>query len=318
MMSGRAVYVALQQFCEFDTRPRQLLHEAGCEVRQNEFGRRLRREDLLCELKEVDAVIAGVEPYDAELLAVLPRLKCISRCGIGTDAIDLEAAQRCGITVCTTADEVIEPVAQLTVAMTLALARNLPLHVADARAGVWNKRSGVLLSEWTIGLVGFGRIGRAVAEYLRVFQPQQIYITDPAWRAGDMPRGIELRDLPALLAESDVVSIHASRQREEGSLIGRAELARMKRGSFLVNTARGFLVDETALYDALVSGHLAGAALDVFQEEPYRGPLTTLPQVLCTPHIATLTRASRAAMEFRCAQHVVECLTDLPVGHRSG
>src|SRR3989338_1852175 len=286
-MSAGSVYVALQQFCEFDDRPRQLLHKAGFDVRQNELGRRLRKEDLLRGLKDVDAVIAGVEPYDAELLAVLPRLKCISRCGVGTDAIDLEAAQRQGITVCTTADDVIEPVAQLTLAMILALARNIPLHLADGRAGAWHKRTGYLLSEWTIGLVGCGRIGQRVAKYLRVFEPQ-ICVAAPCLRADDVPRGSELRDLPSLLAESDVVSIHASRPREEGPLIGRAELARMKRGSFLVNTARGFLVDEAALYDALASGHLAGAALDVFQEEPYRGPLTTLPPVLCTPHLPTL------------------------------
>lgn len=315
-MSARSVYVALQQFCAFDNRPRQLLQEAGFDVRQNDLGRRLRKEDLLPVLEGVDAVLAGVEPYDAELLAALPQLRCISRCGIGTDAIDLDAASRLGVTVWTTADEVIEPVAQLTVAMILALARNLPLHLADGRNGAWNKRSGFLLSEWTIGLVGFGRIGRRVAEYLRVFEPR-ICVADSCLREVDVPRGSELRDLPSLLGDSDVVSIHASRPREEGPLIGRAELAQMKRGSFLVNTARGFLVDETALSDALLSGRLAGAALDVFQDEPYHGPLTKLPQVLCTPHIATLTRASRAAMELRCAQNVVECLAGLPAGHSS-
>ena len=314
-MSAGSVYVALQQFCEFDDRPRQLLHKAGFDVRQNELGRRLRKEDLLRGLKDVDAVIAGVEPYDAELLAVLPRLKCISRCGVGTDAIDLEAAQRQGIIVCTTADDSIEPVAQLTLAMILALARNMPLHLADGRAGAWHKRTGYLLSEWTIGLVGCGRIGTRVAEYLRVFQPRRICVADPDRGARDLPCGTEQCALSSLLADSDVVSIHAGRPREEGPLIGRTELARMKRGSFLVNTARGFLVDEAALYDALVSGHVAGAALDVFQEEPYRGPLTTLPQVLCTPHIATLTRGSRAAMELQCAQHVVECVANLPAGH---
>jgi D-3-phosphoglycerate dehydrogenase len=315
-MGGWTVYVALQQFCECDDRPRQLLQEAGCDVRQNPFGRRLRAEDLREVLQGVDAVLAGVEPYDAGLLRALPRLKCISRCGIGTDAIEVEEARRLGITVCATADEVIEPVAQLTVAMILALARNFPWHIADARAGRWQKRSSVLLSEWTVGLVGFGRIGRVVAEYLHVFQPRRICVTDPVCRVGETSRGVALRDLSGLLAESDVVSIHASRRQEEGPLIGPAELAQMKPGGFLVNTSRGSLVDERALYEALTSGRLAGAALDVFEEEPYQGPLMTLPQVLCTPHVATLTKASRAAMELRCAQHVVDCLAALPAGSR--
>jgi D-3-phosphoglycerate dehydrogenase len=125
------------------------------------------------------------------------------------------------------------------------------------------------------------------------------------------------RTLPELLAEADVVSLHADRRREAGPLIGSTELQRMKPGSFLINTARGHLVDEPALVAALQSGRLAGAALDVFEPEPYTGTLTTLPQVLCTPHVSTLTRASRAAMELRAAQHVVEHFSRQPAAEAS-
>jgi len=304
-MSGKVVYVALQQFCETDERPRQLLMEAGFEVRQNTFGRRLRRAEMPEVLREADAVLAGVEPYDAELVHALPRLQCISRCGVGTDSIDLEAARRRGIAVYATPDEVTEPVAQLTVALMLALARHLPQHLDAARAGRWEKRTGVLLSEWTIGLIGFGRIGRSVERYLRPFGPR-ILAADPALRPGDTPETVKPVELAALLAQAEMVSLHASRPSDAGPLLGRRELAAMKRGSYFVNTARGHLVDEAALVDVLQSGHLAGAAIDVFTEEPYAGPLARLPQVLCTPHVASLTRGSRAAMERRCAQNVVE------------
>ncbi len=304
-MKGRTVYVALQQFCEEDERPRQLLRAAGCEVRGNTLGRRLRPEVMADALRGADAVIAGVEPYPGELLRALPQLRCLSRCGVGTDAIDLKAARDLGVAVFTTIDEVVEPVAQMTVAMILALARNVPWHLADMRAGQWKKRTGFLLGEWSIGLVGFGRIGRAVARLLAPFGPR-VLIADPAVTADAVPPGVARRDLATLLAEADVVSLHASRQPADGPLIGRAEFRQMKSGSLLVNTARGFLVDETALYEALTSGHLAGAALDVFEAEPYDGPLARLPQVLCTPHVATLTRASRAAMELRAAQHIVD------------
>ena len=303
-MARPVVYVALQQFCEADDRPRQALLDAGCEVRCNTLGRRLRREEMAGLLQEADAVLAGVEPYDAALLAQLPRLRCISRCGTGTDAVDLEAARRRGIAVYTTPDDVVEPVAQLTVAMLLALARNLLLHLAAARDGRWEKRTGVLLSEWTIGLVGFGRIGRRVEMLLRPFGPR-VAAADPRLRQGDLPAGVALRTLEALLAESDAVSLHASRRPEEGPLIGRREIGMMKPGSVLVNTARGFLVDEAALEEALRAGRLGGAALDVFAAEPYAGPLARLPNTLCTPHIATLTSASRAAMERRAAEHIV-------------
>lgn len=299
------VYVALQQFCEADDRPRRLLLEAGLEVRENRLGRRLTRDDLLQELPGADAVLAGVEPYDREVLAALPQLRCISRCGVGTDAIDLEAARGRGIAVYTTTDEVVEPVAQLTVAMILALARNLPQHVADAPRGVWKKRTGRLLSEWTIGLIGFGRIGRMVERYLRAFAPR-ILVADPHVQPAEVPPSVTRCALDALLAQSDCVSLHASRPPSDGTLIGARELARMKPGAVLVNTARGYLLDDAALAEALRQGRVAGAALDVFGNEPYAGPLAALPQVLITPHVGSLTQASRAAMEWRCAKHVVD------------
>lgn len=306
----KAVYVALQQFCEADARPRRALEEAGFEVLVNALGRRLRREELPRALAGADAVIAGVEPFDRALLASLPRLRLISRCGVGTDAVDLEAARALGIAVRVTAEEVVEPVAEMAVAMMLALARNLPLHVGDFRSGAWNKRSGHLLSEWTIGLLGFGRIGRAVERLLRAFGPR-ILVCDP-FLGGDLPSGVGLRGLEELLGSCDLVSVHADRSGREGPLLGRAELSAMKPGARLVNTARGHLLDEAALLDALESGRLSAAALDVFEEEPYGGPLSRLPQVLCTPHVSTLTRASRAAMELRSARNVVEFFAHTP------
>lgn len=306
-MNTPLVYVALQQFCEVDDQPRRALLEAGVEVRENPLGRRLRREEMTTLLQGADAVLAGVEPYDGEILAALPRLRCISRCGAGTDSIDLEAARRYGIAVYTTPEEVVEPVAQLTLAMIFALARHVPAFLHDMREGRWQRRTGRLLSEWTMGVVGFGRIGRRVWHYLRPFGAR-VLVTDPLLKPGEVPEGVERHDLASLLAQADVVSLHVSRRPEQGPLLGPQEFAQMKPGSFVVNTSRGFLVDEEALYRALLSGHLAGAALDVFEREPYTGPLTRLPQVICTPHIGSLTVASRAAMEWRCAQNVVECL----------
>lgn len=304
-MSPKNVFVALQQFCELEDRPRRLLIEAGFELHENTSGRRLRREELPTMLRDADAVLAGVEPYDDEVLSSLPRLRCISRCGAGTDSIDLGAAHRYKIAVLTTTNEVVEPVAQMTVAMILALARNLSLHVKDFSQGHWRKHTGCLLSEWTIGLVGFGRIGRAVEHHLRTFGAK-ILVTDPRVNTEELPSGVRGCDLSTLLAEADCVSLHAGRRPEDGFLIGQKELACMKRGSRLVNTARGYLVDEVALQGALESGHLAAFATDVFQTEPYQGALLKFPQVLATPHIASLTKRSRVDMELRCAKNVVD------------
>lgn len=304
-MSSPTVYVALQQFCEQDDRPRKLLREAGFNLKENSLGRRPRKEELPELLREADAVIAGVEPYGAEMLSALPRLKCISRCGAGNEAIDLETARRRNIAVFTTPDETTEPVAQMAVAMILALARNLPLHLRDFTQGSWKKHTGVLLSEWTVGLVGFGRIGRAVAKHLQPFGPK-ILAADPALASAPLPSGVEGRSFQDLLVQSDLISLHANRHPSEGPLLGPEEFRRMKPGCRVVNTARGHLIDEAALLAALKAGQISAAALDVFQEEPYTGPLAQLPQVLLTPHVSTLTTASRAAMELRSAQNVVE------------
>ena len=299
------VYIALGQFAEQDDQPLQALRESGFTIQRNTLGRRLRREEMAQNLREADAVLAGVEPYDAEILQSLPRLRCISRCGIGTDSIDLKTAKSRNVAVLTTPDEVVQPVAEMTIAMLFALARNFPLHADDFRNGRWKKHTGHLLSEWTVGLVGFGRIGQAVERCLRPFHPR-VLVTDPAVKADQIPSNAVLCDLDRLLGESDVVSLHAGRSPEDGPLLGRAELARMKPGSRLINTARGYLVEETALLENLKSGRLSGAALDVFSEEPYSGPLCGLSQVLLTPHVSTLTRASRAAMELRSARNVIE------------
>lgn len=304
-MPQRVAYVALQQFCEQDDQPKRILVAAGFDVRENKLGRRLKEEEMPSLLREADVVLAGVEPYNRELLRALPRLRCISRCGIGTDSIDLEAARERRVAVLTTAEEVARPVAEMTLAMILVLARRIPQLGREMGSGLWRKRTGNLISEWTIGLVGFGRIGREVERLLRPFGAN-LLVCDPRIVESDLPLGVRLCRFEELLAQSDLVSVHAARRAEEGPLFGRKEFSLMKAESYFINTARGYLVDEEALLAALESGRLAGAALDVFSEEPYAGPLAKLPQVLCTPHVSTLTVASRLAMELRCARNAVE------------
>lgn len=304
-MSSKTVYVALSQFCEKEDTPRNLLIHNGFRVIENKMGRRIREEEMFAALKGVDAVLAAVEPYTEELLSKLPQLKCISRCGAGVDAIDLEAAKKYGKEVLITREEIVEPVAQMTLGMIFSLARNFIAHKLDFQEGRWKKRTGVLLSEWTMGLIGFGQVGRKVEKYLRPFGPK-ILVSDPNLSNKDLSPGVERCSLEDLLAQSDLVSLHAASKPSDGPLLGKREFTKMKKGSFFVNTARGYLVDEGALEEAIRSGILAGAALDVFEEEPYHGSLARYPNVLLTPHVSTLTSGSRLAMELKCAQNVVD------------
>src|SRR3989338_6652191 len=157
-MNQKTVYVTLSEFCQHDNSPRRVLLNNGFLVEENKTGRRIKKEEMFEALKNVDAVLAAVEPYDAELLSKLPRLKCISRCGTGSDAIDKEAAKKFKKEICVTRDEIVEPVAQMTIGMIFGLARNFAVHHKDFMDGLWKKHTAFLLSEWTIGIIGFGKI----------------------------------------------------------------------------------------------------------------------------------------------------------------
>jgi len=285
-----------------------MLEKAGFDVTLNTLKRRLKKEEMPTLLKDIEGIVAGVEPYTDELFKACPTIRCISRVGIGTDTIDIEAAKKHDIQVVKTTDEVIQPVAENTVAMMLALAKNYSLHINDFQQGLWKKYYGKMIREMTIGLIGFGRIGRKVAELLKPFGAN-IIVSDPFLKQLDLPSDIKLVSQETLLKISDLVSIHAMLPSDHGPLLGEKELCLMKKDSYLINTARGFMIDHKALEKALTDHHLAGAALDVFEEEPYTGQLTKMPQVLLTPHVSTLTTYSRIAMELKAAENLVAALS---------
>jgi D-3-phosphoglycerate dehydrogenase len=301
-----SVFVALSSFAEHDREPLRLLESSGLPFQIHRTGKRITAPELLQHAGGAAAIIAGVEPYDAGTLAGLPALRCISRCGIGVDSIDLDAARSRGIAVLNTPDQPAEAVAELGLAMMLALCRNLPRQIAHARRTEWRRLEAHLLGRCRVGLIGFGRIGRRIAELLRPFG-SEIWVADPAV-SPDAGRHVTVAPLDRLLRECDIVSIHAARSPQAPLVVGATELASMKPGAMLVNLARGGMVDEGALYDALISGHLSGAGLDVYVDEPYQGPLGSLDNVVLTPHSATLTVETRSAMERECVTKALRFL----------
>ena len=265
----------------------------------------------LCELLAgAAAAIVSTDPFDADVIAATPTLRVIARVGVGVDSVDLDAATAHGVAVTTTPGANEATVADHTLAMTLALLRRLVEHDAGVRRGEWNRtgpHTPRALTGATVGLVGYGRIGRLVRERLQGFDAR-VLVSDPCAAVGD--ESAEAVALDALLAQADVVSLHVPLLPQTRNLIGARELELLRPGAILVNTARGDVVDEDALVAALERGRLRGAALDVFAHEPPRDPrLLALPNVLLSPHIAALSEQSVREMTARATASVIDVLS---------
>ena len=269
------------------------LTSAGCKLVENPQGGQIDGATLTRLLQQSDGLIVGTQTVNAETLAGAPALRAIVKAGAGIDNIDADAATKRGIRVTATAGANAEAVADYTFAMLLAAARKIVDADRSVREGKWARFTGVDAFGKTLGIVGLGHIGRGVARRaagfsMRVLAYDIQYDQEFLKAVCVLPTGLD-----SLLAQSDFVSLHAPRTPSGGFLIGREQIAQMKRGAILVNTARGGLVDETALYEALREGQLAGAALDVFEQEPPgASPLKTLGNVVLSPHNASYSTES--------------------------
>jgi D-3-phosphoglycerate dehydrogenase len=259
---------------------------------------------------EVDALLVQYAPITAAVFEALPRLGLVSRYGVGVDVVDLEAAARHGVWVCNVPDYGTAEVALHAVAMLLALLRNLAGHDREVRAGNWNYQLGGELrrpDSLTLGVVGLGRIGRMAAEraapWFGAAAGYDPYLPDSEW-----PERLERLDLPDLFASSSAITLHLPLTEATRGLVGTDLLERMPMGSYLVNTARGGLVDLDALLDALQSNRLAGVGLDVFPQEPppKEHPLLTHPRALITPHVGWYSIDSEVELRRKAAQNIVD------------
>jgi D-3-phosphoglycerate dehydrogenase len=288
-----------------------LLRAAGFEIRYPRRPEMSTEAETIEALDGIDATIAGSEPYNERVLAAAPRLRVVSRAGVGVDRIDLDAVTRHGVVVAITPAGNHEAVAEHTMAMLLSLARSLVSQNRSVRQGQWSRVPLAPLRGKTLGLVGLGRIGRSVAVRAAAFRMNLLACEQAPDVEFSRRHAIELVDLDALLARADFVSLHVPLTDETRGLVNRATLARMKPGSYLVNTARGGLVVESDLLAALESGYLAGAGLDVFAVEPTPAdnPLLRLENVLVTPHMGGVDTQSNEDMAIQSAQTIVDLVT---------
>ena len=280
---------------------------SGIKVKLNPFNARL-TEDQAIDLLGKDSIglIAGLEPLNEKVLQAATALKVIARVGTGLDSVDLTAAEKLGIKVLNTPDAPTSAVAELTLGHILGLLRNIARTDRQIRTNKWQGLMGSLLETKTVGVIGFGRIGRKVAGLVSAFGAKVI-VHDPFMRAEDF----ENCSLTELCAQSDVLTLHVPYSDKTHHIIGSEIIQAMKPGSFVVNISRGGLVDEVSLLSALESGHLAGAALDCFEQEPYFGPLSKLENVQMTAHMGTYARETRDLMEREASLLLVKALREM-------
>ncbi|MDR2124777.1 MAG: phosphoglycerate dehydrogenase [Desulfovibrio sp.] len=300
------VAVTTSTFAEYDEEPLRLLRAGGMDIVFNPHRRTLAESEAADILRGCSGVVAGTEPLTAAVMDAAPGLKVISRCGSGLDNVDAAAARARGIQICSTPFAPVEAVAELTLALALDLSRRITLMDREVRAGTWKKRMGSLLAGKQVGIFGFGRIGRKVASLFTLMGCETAFC-DPGVAGDGSCRRMEGDDL---LAWADIITLHCPPRADGRPLLDAAGLGRMKDGALLINAARGGLVDESALADALQSGKAAGAALDVFTREPYppSGPLASLPGVILTPHIGAYAAETRAAMETESVRNLLAVL----------
>ncbi len=308
-MDGLRVLVSTSPFGACGRQPLDELEATGWEIVHNPYGRRLRAGEVEEQLAGIDAAIAGTEPYPLEMLRrCRPRLKHIARVGIGLDNLDVAGCNELGISVSYTPNAPSRAVAELTVAQMFNLSRHILTSDRSVRDGSWNRQIGNLLGDLTVGIVGLGRIGRLVARMLQPFSTR-LLACDIAPDTGLVAElGVELLGKEDLLSASDIVSLHIPASKRNHDYIDAAALNLMRPTACLINTSRGAVINETALVAALEADRLAGVALDVFRQEPYRGPLTRFDNVLFTSHIGASTVTSRRAMELGATRDCIRAL----------
>lgn len=300
------IIITTTSFAEFDDQPLRFLKDCGCIIVLNHYGRKLTGNEVVEIGSDAVGIIAGTEPLDKSVLTKLPLLKVISRCGVGMDNVDIKAAENLDIKVFNTPFGPTLAVAELTIGLTLDLLRKTTIMDREMRAGIWKKQMGNLLNGKKVGIIGFGRIGQKAAELFSAFGCEIGYY-DSIGVEGLKDLRVKAMDLDELLRESDIVTIHVSGKYEK-PLLGAKELEIMKKGTWLINVARGGAVDEGALLNALKKGRLAGVALDVFEKEPYNGQLNELDNVILTPHIGSYAKEARVEMEIQAAKNLMKGL----------
>ena len=310
MTNSKKVLITTVPFGEKDKTPIDLLESNDIAYVINPLNKKLTEKELEGLVSDFDVIIAGTEQITAKVMSKAKNLKMISRVGIGLDSVDLLTAKKRGISVSYTPDAPAPAVAELTTGMMLTLLRSVHVSNSQMHAGQWHRFFGRRLSNVTIGVIGVGRIGKGVIKHLQGFGTPHILANDinPDQQFIDK-YGLEWEEKEYIYKHADIVSLHLPLTSKTKDMVRKRHLLSMKRDAIVINTSRGGIINEKDLYDVMQSDHLSGAAIDVFDEEPYDGPLKEIERCLLTAHMGSMSIDCRTRMEIEATEEVVRFLT---------
>ncbi len=303
------ILITPRSFASFSDKPLKMLTERDYKIERNNTGRPYKKEEMLKLIKDVDGIIIGIDELSAEIIEEANELKVISKYGIGLDNIDINMATNKKIIVTNTPTANVDAVADLAFGLILSLARRIPEADKKTKSGKWEKIIGKSVWEKTLGVIGLGKIGRQVVKRAKGFEMNILAFDIVKDKKIVQKYGIKYVNLEKLLQKSDYITIHIPLDDATRNMISYEELEKMKKDAFLINTSRGRIVDEEALYNALRNNKLRGAALDVYNNEPPReSPLKELDNVIMTPHIGAYTEEAIENMSIQAAQNLIDVL----------
>lgn len=302
------ILIAPSSFGACGDEPIEILSSHGFEILNNPYGRKITTTELLELGRDMVGVIAGLETYSKEILDELINLKCISRVGIGMDNVDIDYAKTKGIHVINTPDGPTQPVAELSIGLAMNLLRRISISDRRVRSGVWKKEIGNLIQGRNVGIVGLGRIGKRTAQLYNLLgckvTAYDIY-PDLNWMKEN---NVENSTLERILSEADIISIHVPGLTEGIPLISSKELNLLQPQAIIINLSRGGVIDEAELYHYLKKNSDIFCALDVFNQEPYNGPLTELENLIFTPHLGSYAKDAKLKMEVEAVNNLIRVL----------
>jgi len=309
------VLITTVPFGDKDRLPLELLESANIDYVINPLDKKLTEDELAEMITDFDVIIAGTEPITAKVMDRATNLKMISRVGIGLDSVDLLAAKERGIKVSYTPDAPSPAVAELTIGLILSLLRSIHVSNSELHEGKWKRFFGRRISEVTIGIIGVGRIGSRVIRRTKPFGTPRLLVNDInlSKRSDLIDFKLDWVSKEKIYKEADIISIHTPLTSQTKNMITKDNLLSMKKDAVIINTARGGIINEQDLFEVMQDGHLSGAAIDVFDFEPYKGRLREIQRCILTAHMGSMSVDCRTRMEIEATEEVVRFITKQPL-----